>query len=87
VSGRLPGSNPDWDMRIGTDNSACRKFHQKYAHVSTNEVVPACQPLGQAFMDHVNLRQVVRPERLWGIRGSRLPLRGVIRLGIEAQRT
>jgi hypothetical protein len=33
-------------------------------------------------MDHVNLRQVVHPERLWESRGSRLPLRGVIRLWI-----
>jgi hypothetical protein len=33
-------------------------------------------------MEHVNLRQVVRPERLWEARGSRLPLRGVIRLRI-----
>ena len=30
------------------------------------DVVPACQPLGHAFMDHVNLRQVVRPERVRG---------------------
>ena len=30
----------------------------------------------------VNLRPVVRPERLWETRGSRLPLRGVIRLWI-----
>ena len=34
------------------------------------------------FIDHVNLRQVVRPGRLWETRGSRLPLRGVIRLWI-----
>jgi len=34
----------------------------------------------------VNLRPVVRPERLWETRGSRLPLRGVLRLCIEAQR-
>jgi hypothetical protein len=50
--------------------------------VSRNGVVPACQPPGQAFMDHVNLQQVVRPEQLWETGGSRLPLRGVIRLGI-----
>jgi hypothetical protein len=53
------------------------------ALVSTNGVVPAHQPPGQAFIDHVNLRQVVRPERLWETRGSRLPLRGVIRLWIS----
>ncbi len=76
------GSKPDWDMRIGTDKPACRKFHQIDAHVSTNEVVPACQPVGQAFMDHVNLRQVVRLERLPETRGSRLPLRRVFRLWI-----
>jgi hypothetical protein len=50
--------------------------------VSTNGVVPATQPPGQAFIDHVNLRQVVRPERLWETRGSGLPLRGVIGLWI-----
>lgn len=33
-------------------------------------------------MDHVNLRQVVRPRGLWETRSSRLPLRGVIRLWI-----
>jgi hypothetical protein len=33
-------------------------------------------------MGHGNLRQVVRPERLLETRGSRLPLRGVIRLRI-----
>jgi hypothetical protein len=33
-------------------------------------------------MDHWNLRQVVCFERLWETRGSRLPLRGVIRLRI-----
>jgi hypothetical protein len=32
--------------------------------------------------DYVNLRQVGRPKRLWETRGSRLPLRGVIRLSI-----
>jgi hypothetical protein len=32
--------------------------------------------------DYVNLRQVGRPKRLWETRGSRLPLRGVIRLWI-----
>ena len=52
----LPGSNPDWGLRIGTDKSALRRFHQIDAHVSTNEVVPAGQPVGQAFMDHVHLR-------------------------------
>ena len=36
----------------------------------------------RAFIDRVNLRQVVRPERLWETGGSRLPLRGVIRLWI-----
>jgi hypothetical protein len=55
-------SNPDWDMRIDSDNSACRKFQQKEVRLSTNEVVHACQPLGQAFMNHGNLRQVIRPE-------------------------
>src|SRR5882672_4992642 len=33
--------------------------------------------------DYVNLRQVGRPKRLWETRGSRLPLRGVIRLWID----
>jgi hypothetical protein len=33
-------------------------------------------------MDHVNLRHVVRPEQLWETCGSRLPLRGAIRLWI-----
>src|SRR5450755_5067627 len=69
-------------MRISTEKSACRKFHQIDALVSANGLVPACQSSSQAFMDHVNLRQVVRPERLWETRGSRLPLRGVIRLRI-----
>ena len=53
------------------------------ALVSTNGVVPATQPPGQAFIDHVNLRQVVRPDLLWETRGSRLPLRGVIGLWID----
>ena len=43
--------------------------------LSTNGVVPACQPPGPAC-------QAVRLERLWETRGSRLPLRGVIRLWI-----
>jgi hypothetical protein len=62
--------------------SACIGSFTRDALVSTNGVVPACQPPGQAFMDHVNLWQVVRLERLWETRGSRLPLRGVIGLWI-----
>jgi hypothetical protein len=34
------------------------------------------------LVDHGNLRQVVRPERLWKTRGSGLPVRGMIRLWI-----
>jgi len=33
--------------------------------------------------DYVNLRQVGRPKRLWETRGSRLPLRGGVRLWID----
>jgi hypothetical protein len=62
--------------------SACGKFHLIDALVSMNGVVAACQRAGQAFIDHVTLRQVVHPEQLWETRGPSLPLRGVMRLWI-----
>ena len=48
---------------------------------NANQRIPTMNKFTKAAAD-VNLRQVVRPERLWETRGSRLPLRSVFRLWI-----
>ena len=60
---------------------------KKRSACSANQCIPTAMSKFTKAAAAGNLGQVSRPERLWENRGSRLPLRSVIRLWIEGQRT